>query len=47
MVFIPALVNKEALSEGTEVKVHGAAEKAQPKPPKAISVVQLAKRVKS
>ena len=47
VVFIPALVNKEALNEGAEVKVQGMAEKAQPKPPKAISVVQLAKRVKS
>ena len=46
-VFIPVFVNKVALAEGAEIKVLGSAEKAPPKIPKAISVVQLAKRAKA
>ena len=45
-VYIPVFVNKEALAEGAELKVLGAVGKAQPKHPKAISVVQLAERAK-
>ena len=46
-VFIPVFVNKVALAEGAEIKVLGSTEKAPQKMPKAISVVQLAKRAKA